>query len=153
MIGGAYQFVRRIPTDLSDHYRSSRIQISLRTRNPSEANRCALSITRRLEDYWLGLRLEKFNIPAMPLVCTDINNTDNGFKSSDAHDLYLKLKGKDKAFIRTAHENTEYVIRVLDNKSVTAYSSPKATQFHDWFIKRVRTLSKECSSVSDLSLI
>jgi len=36
----------------------------------------------------LGLRLEKFDIPAMNLVCTDINNTDNGFKSSNAHVLY-----------------------------------------------------------------
>ena len=52
---GVYDFVRRIPNDLSDHYRSSRIQISLRTRNPSKANRCARSITQRLDDYWLGV--------------------------------------------------------------------------------------------------
>ncbi|MDC0398690.1 site-specific integrase [Alphaproteobacteria bacterium] len=135
---GVYQFIRRIPTDLSDHYGSSRIQISLRTRSPSKANRCARSITQRLDDYWLGLRLQKLDIPAMNLINMDINNSDDGFKLSDALDLYLKLKSKDKdkAFIRTAHRNTEYVIKVLGNKSVTAYSSSEAAQFRDWLINR-----------------
>ena len=135
---GVYQFIRRIPTDLSDHYGSSRIQISLRTKNISVANRCARSIIQRLDDYWLGLRLQKLDIPAMNLINMDTNNGDEGFKLSDALDLYLKLKGKDKdkAFIRTAHRNTEYVIKVLGNKLVTAYSSSEAAQFRDWLINR-----------------
>ena len=37
-----------------------------------------------LEDYWLGIRLEKMDIPAIHLV------------KSDELDLYLRLKGKDK---------------------------------------------------------
>ncbi|MAZ99475.1 MAG: integrase, partial [Rhodospirillaceae bacterium] len=102
---GVYQFIRRIPVDLSDHYGSSRIQISLKTKNISKANRCARSITQRLDDYWLGLRLQKFDIPAMNLIRMDISDVDNGFRLSDALDLYLKLKGidKDKTFIRTAN--------------------------------------------------
>ena len=108
----------------------------MRTRNPSKAIRCAKSITQRLDDYWLGLRLQKLDIPAMNLIRMDINDTDNGFRLSDALDLYLKLKGidKDKTFIRTANRNTEYVIQVLGNKSVTAYSSSEAAQFRDWLI-------------------
>ena len=49
---------------------------------------------------------------------------------TDALDLYFKLKGtdKDKTFI-SAHRNTEYVIQVLGNKSVTAYSSSEAAEF------------------------
>ena len=135
---GIYYFIRRVPTDLSDQYRSNRIKLSLRTRNPSKANRCARSITQRLDDYWLGLRLQKLDIPAMNLIRVDINDTDNGFRLSDALDLYLKLKGidKDKTFIRTAHRNTEYVIQVLGNKSVTAYSSSEAAQFRDWLINK-----------------
>ena len=70
---GVYQFIRRIPTDLSDHYGSSRIQISLRTRNPSKANRCARSITQRLDDYWLGLVYSKalciFQKVTLPFSC------------------------------------------------------------------------------------
>ena len=105
---GVYQFTRRIPNDLSNHYSSSRIQISLRTRNSSKANRCARSITQRLDDYWLGLRLQKLDIPAMNLIRMDVIDTDNEFRLSDALDLYLKLKGidKDKTFIRTANRNT-----------------------------------------------
>ena len=52
---GVYQFIRRIPVDLGDHYSSSRIQISLKTKNISKANRYVRSITQRLDDYWLGL--------------------------------------------------------------------------------------------------
>ena len=77
---GGYQFIRRIPVDLSDHYGSSRIQISLKTKNISKANRCARSITQRLDDYWLGLRLQKLDIPAMNLINMDTNNSDDGLK-------------------------------------------------------------------------
>ena len=67
---GIYYFIRRVPTDLSDQYKSNKIKISLRTRNPSKANRCARSITQRLDDYWLGLRLQKMDIPAINLIKT-----------------------------------------------------------------------------------
>ena len=135
---GIYYFIRRVPTDLSDQYRSNKIKISLRTRNSSQANRCARSITQRLDDYWLGLRLQKMDIPAINLIRTSSNSTNNDYKLTDALDLYLKLKGtnKDKTFIRTAHRNTEYVIKVLGNKSVTAYSSSEAAQFRDWLINK-----------------
>jgi integrase len=135
---GIYYFIRRVPTDLSNQYRSNKIKISLRTRNPSKANRCARSITQRLDDYWLGLRLQKMDIPAINLLRTDSNHTNNSFVLTDALDLYLKLKGsnKDKTFIRTAHRNTEYVIQVLGNKSVTAYSSSEAAEFRDWLINK-----------------
>jgi len=110
----------------------------LRTRNPAKANQCARSITQRLDDYWLGLRLQKMDIPAINLLRTDSNHTNNSFVLTDALDLYLKLKGtnKDKTSIRTAHRNTEYVIQVLGNKSVTAYSSSEAAQFRDWLIDK-----------------
>ena len=74
----------------------------------------------------------------MNLIRMDINDTNNGFRLSDALDLYLKLKGinKDKTFIRTANRNTEYVIQVLGNKSVTAYSSSEAAQLRDWLINK-----------------
>jgi integrase len=135
---GIYYFIRRIPNDLSDQYKSNKIKLSLRTRNPSKANRCARSITQRLDDYWLGLRLQKLDIPAINLLRTGSNSTNNEFTLTDALDLYLKLKGidKDKTFIRTAHRNTEYVIQVLGNKSVTAYSSSEAAQFRDWLIDK-----------------
>ena len=135
---GIYYFIRRVPTDLSDQYKSNKIKISLRTRNPSKANQCARSITQRLDDYWLGLRLQKMDIPAINLIRTNSNPSNNDYMLTDALDLYLKLKGtnKDKTFVRTAHRNTEYVIQVLGNKSVTAYTSSEAAEFRDWLINK-----------------
>ena len=77
---GIYYFIRRVPNDLSDQYKSNKIKLSLRTRNPTKANRCARSITQRLDDYWLGLRLQKLDIPAMNLIRMDVIDTDNEFR-------------------------------------------------------------------------
>ena len=62
------------------------------------------------------------DIPAINLLRSGSNPSNNDYMLTDALDLYLKLKGidKDKTFIRTANRNTEYVIQVLGNKSVTA---------------------------------
>ena len=120
-----YYFVRRVPADLRAHYRSDRISLTLLTRSQSTASRSAQSINQRLEDYWLGLRLQKIDIPAINLLRTDTSTEQSGYLLSDAKGLYLRLKGndKDRVFVRTAERNTGYVIRVLGDRSVTAYSS------------------------------
>ena len=78
------------------------------------------------------------DIPAINLLRNGSNPSNNDYMLTDALELYLKLKGidKDKTFTRTAHRNTEYVIQVLGNKSVTAYSSSEAAQFRDWLINK-----------------
>ena len=133
-----YYFVRRVPADLRAHYRSDRISLTLRTRSQSTASRSARSINQRLEDYWLGLRLQQIDIPAINLLRADTAPEQSGYLLSDAKDLYLRLKGndKDRVFVRTAERNTGYVIRVLGDRSVTAYSSSDAAQFRDWLIKK-----------------
>jgi len=57
-----------------------------------------------LDDYWLGLRLQKLDISAIHLTTQNKSNTSVARKLSDACDLYLCLKGigKDKALKRTA---------------------------------------------------
>ena len=57
--GGIFYYVRRVPCDVSQHYASSRISFSLRTKSLRTAARAALSVSQRLEDYWLGLRLQE----------------------------------------------------------------------------------------------
>ena len=91
-----YYFVRRVPKDIHKHYSSQRISLSLKTKSKRVAEHKCKSISQRLDDYWLGLRLQKLDIPAMNLIRMDINDTDNGFRLSDALDLYLRLKGIDK---------------------------------------------------------
>ncbi|MEC9226230.1 MAG: DUF6538 domain-containing protein [Pseudomonadota bacterium] len=48
---GIYHFVRRVPADLQQHYRSDRVSISLRTKSARTASRSAVSISQRLDDY------------------------------------------------------------------------------------------------------
>ena len=66
------------------------------------------SVTERLEDYWLDLRLQNMDIPAIQVVRNNDNQQDNTIHLSEACELYLRLKGvgKDKVFIRTASRNT-----------------------------------------------
>ena len=65
---GVYYFVRRIPSDVRKYYRRHRIRQSLRTKSEARAMRIVSSMSQRLEDYWLGLRLQDLDIPSIALV-------------------------------------------------------------------------------------
>ena len=94
--------------DLASHYDVKRLFFSLRAKSASAAVRASKSINQLLEDYWLGLRLQNMNIPAIQVVRISDNLQENTIKSSEAFELYLRLKGlcKDTVFIRTANRNT-----------------------------------------------
>ena len=68
---GIYHFVRRVPADVKQHYRSDRVSISLRAKSEATATRSAKSISQRLDDYWHGLRLQKMDVPALHLIIDD----------------------------------------------------------------------------------
>ena len=90
---GIYHFVRRVPADLQQHYRSDRVSISLRTKSARAASRSAVSISQRLDDYWHGLRLQKMDVPALHLVIDDDADVpDNSPTMMEAVDTYLRLK-------------------------------------------------------------
>ena len=134
---GVFYFVRRIPTDVRHHYRADRVSLSLRTKSMPIAARSAASINQRLEDYWLGLRLQQIDIPAINLVRTpETSEVCDCLTLSEARDLYLRLKsaGKDQVFVRSAHRNVEYVIKVLGDHPLSAYSTVDAAKFRDWLI-------------------
>ena len=59
---GVYYYTRRVPYDVRQHYASARLSFSLRTKSNAGALRAAQSVTQRLEDYWLGLRLQDMDI-------------------------------------------------------------------------------------------
>ena len=129
---GVFYYVRRVPHDVRQHYASSRISFSLRTKSHQSALRAAKSLTQRLEDYWLGLRLQQMDIPAIHLVKTD-DVEDTSPLMMDAVEMYLSIKSKDdRTFIRTARRDGEYVSKVLGNRPITSYSSSEAAQFRDW---------------------
>ena len=147
-----YYFLKRVPYDLKEYYSIKRLCFSLKTKSYSSALRITKSVLQRLEDYWLGIRLQKMDIPAIHLVKANDNVYDSSPLISDALDLYLRLKGKgkNKTFIRTANRNIEYIIKVLGNKPMRSYSSSDASKFRDWLIEQGMsnsTLKRVFSSV------
>ena len=140
---GIYYFVRRVPDDVKSYYSSDRISMSLRTKSNGVAIRATKSICQRLDDYWLGLRLQKMDIPAIHLVGSNEDADYSSPNINDALDLYLRLKGVDKGktFIRTANRNVEYIIKVLGNKSIKSYTSLDASKFRDWLMEQGMSLS------------
>ena len=138
---GVFYYIRRIPYDVRQHYASSRISFSLRTKSLRSAARAASSVTQRLEDYWLGLRLQQMDIPAIHLVKAD-DVEDNSPLLLDAVEMYLNTKGKtDKTFIRTARRNAAYVAKVLGNKPITSYATSEAAKFRDWCFNQGMSLN------------
>ena len=150
---GIYYYVRRIPHDLTTFYSVKRLCFSLKTKSCVSAKRLSTSVTQRLDDYWLGLRLQNMDIPAIQLVKTDDKIAEDTTPLlSDALELYLRLKavGKDKVFVRTANRNVGYVIKVLGDKPIRQYSSSEAATFRDWLIKQsmsMRTVKRVFASV------
>ena len=152
-ISGNYYFVRRVPKDLQNNYSSNRISQSLKTKSKAVAIRARNSIAQRLDDYWLGLRLQMLDIPSIHLLkSSDERKSLDGFNLADALDLYLKLKGsgRHKVFSRTASRNVEYVIDALGMKPISEYSSSDGAMFRDYLLKRhmsIRTVKRVFSSV------
>jgi integrase len=149
---GVYYYVRRVPHDLTSHYDVKRLCFSLKTKSASAAVRASKSINQRLEDYWLGLRLQNMDIPAIQVVRNNDNQQDNTIHLSEACELYLRLKGvgKDKVFIRTANRNTQYVTKLLGDRPISSYSSNEAAQFRDWCIDKgmgIKTVKRVFSSI------
>jgi integrase len=148
---GVYYYLRRVPLDLAEHYSVKRLCFSLRTKSYKSAVHASKSVTQRLEDYWLGLRLQQMDIPALELVKID-DVSDASCLLSEARELYLRLKavGKDKVFNRTATRNTDYVINLLGDRPIGSYSSSEAAQFRDWCLSQgmtVRTVKRVFASI------
>ena len=133
---GVYYYTRRIPYDVRQHYTSERLSFSLRTKSNFGALRAAQSVTQRLEDYWLGLRLQDMDIPAIHLVKTN-HSDDSSPLMKEAVENYFRIKGNDdRIFIRTAQRNGNYVAKLLGNRPITSYSTSEAAQFRDWCLDK-----------------
>ena len=93
---GVFYFVRRVPVDVLPYYSSNRISISLKTKSAFAAVRASGSVTQRLEDYWLGQRLQNMDIPAIQVVKSGDHHVNDTLRLSEACELYLRLKGVGK---------------------------------------------------------
>jgi hypothetical protein len=143
--GSTYYFNRHVPRDVRSYYKSNRVIICLKTKRRFEALRAAKSITQKLEDYWLSLRMSNIDVPGLHLIRNNIQATNNSscMKLSEALEVYLKLKGinKDKTFHIGAKRNIKYVIDLLGDRALDSYSSSEASSFRDYLLKKGLTVS------------
>ena len=138
--GQTYYFNRRVPKDVQEHYKASRIIICLKTSRKDQAIRAAKSIAQRLEDYWLSLRLANIDVPALHLLRGRPLKVSQSFcmTLSEALELYLRLKGvnKGKVFRRGAERNIQSVVDVRSDRPLDEYSSSDAAAYRDYLLKR-----------------
>ena len=138
---GVYYYHRRVPNDLSSYYSGPKLCFSLRTSSRKAAERAAASVTSRLDDYWMGIRLQKLDIPVLAVVNEAAKPTCE-MMLSDALGLYLRLKGerKTKVFKQTTERAYRYAVECLGDKPLDAYSSSEAASFRDWLLGKGLTV-------------
>jgi len=61
-----YYFSRSIPADLRCFYSKPRIIQSLKTNSTLRAKTASKVYAAKLDDYWLGLRLKRLDVPCNP---------------------------------------------------------------------------------------
>ena len=138
---GIYYFVRRVPSDLVHHYKSTRISYSLRTRNPNVALSRSKSASNKLDEYWYYLRLQRADIPSLHLVVDHLvtsNDEELGPKLTQALDTYLNLKGPNKGitYHRAAQRACSYLIKACGDRKLLEYKRLDANAFRDSLLKR-----------------
>ena len=132
---GKYYFRRKVPLDLSSHYKPKVICFSLKTSSYSSAVRAATVMATKLESEWLTLRLTDPTFTPQPYI-------DNGspltLYLSDALALYIKLKAKTKpaTFETSARRNVAYLIESVGDKDMATYTSLDAGSFRDYLLDK-----------------
>ena len=95
---GIFYFSKRVPSDLRELYKVSRLTYSLRTNCPKTAEKQVRDSLHKLELYWNKVRMEK-ELPFSQFLVSATNNqiNDLSIKFTEAAHLYLKMKGKHKS--------------------------------------------------------
>lgn len=119
--GRVFYYSRTVPEDIIEHYSRKRIVASLRTTSYYQARIMANDFSSKLEKYWLGIRLQKSDIPALQLVKSKLHDKESSLPTIiDAKELYFDVKGrgKPKLFFDIANRNIRYLIECLGVSSV-----------------------------------
>ena len=137
---GVFYFNRMVPIDLDDRYKSRRINFSLRTKSVREARQCASAVSLKLESYWQHLRLQSMDLRGSHLFKEQSSEPDPEDVAlfSEATELYLRLKGTDKA--KTLHGAARRVCRYLaeccGDKDLADIKRSDATKLRDFLIEK-----------------
>jgi len=129
-----------VPSDLRHHYTSTRLIHSLRTRSRSQALLASKSLTARLDEYWLTLRMNDKDIPLSHLLVGSSGklNHDDIPDIKETLSLYLEHRGKEKNenFKAQSKRAVEYFSKVIGNRKLSQITSKDAATYRDWLVKR-----------------
>lgn len=149
---GVFYYSRRVPSELQSLYSKARIRTCLHTRLEQKAVRAADQLSAQLEGIWAQARLEKtlanFRLaqlnPVIPTIAPIPPVRDEAVTLSDALDLYVRLKGNNKAkgFLVYTQRNMTYAIECLGNAVIPELGRAAAGKFRDHLIgKGLTTVS------------
>ncbi len=136
---GVFYFSNRVPSDLRELYKVERLTYSLKTKCPKLAKTNVRHAIHKLELYWNKVRMDK-EFPCSQFLASATNNQSNdlSIKFTEAVDLYLDLKGKNKAvtFYNSVQRTTRYIISSIGDKNLASYTRANANSFRDHLLKR-----------------
>ena len=154
---GVFYFARRVPKDMMERYEETKIVMSLRTKNRKLAERSSASISSRLDEYWMSLRIAKLNIPSHR---KEQAASPRRIQLSKALENYHALKGigKDALFFRSSSRFVDYAIEALGDRCLSEYSSMDSARLRDDLFKRglssssVKRVFASIRSITNLSI-
>lgn len=142
---GIYYYSRRVPKRLQTRFQRVRVVASLHTRCIKQARTASVILTAQLDAVWGQLYLEDIGIrltgsiqqpsPVQPPLPTAART---GIRISDAHQIYLKLKGRGKSdlFYASTERNIGYAKDCLGDAELTVVGRTEAGKFRDYLIDR-----------------
>jgi integrase len=137
---GVFYFNRTVPNDLGSHYASRRINFSLRTKSVRDARQYASTVSLKLESYWQHLRLQGIVLPGSHLIREQPSEQETGeeVRFSEATELYLRLKGTDKAntFHGAATRACRYLAECCGDKDLGDIKRSDATKLRDFLVAK-----------------
>ena len=136
---GVFYFSKRVPSDLKDLHKVERLTYSLKTKCPKLAKTQVRDAIHKLELYWNKVRMDK-ELPCGQFLVSATNNQSNdlSIKFTEAADLYLDLKGKNKGvpFHNSVQRATRYILRSIGDKDLASYTRANANSFRDYLLEK-----------------
>jgi hypothetical protein len=130
-----FYYQRRVPTDLRKHYKTSKVTLSLKTKDARSAGKAARKLSHDLEQHWLDLRLKDYDkIP----VANSLYAVSNQLLMSEAKQQYLDVKGigRTEKFESTCNRCIGYLFDVVSDKPLDEYKASDAIAFRDSLARR-----------------
>ena len=136
---GIFYFSKRVPSDLREFYKVSRLTYSLKTKCPKLANTQVKEALHKLEWYWNKVRMDK-ELPCSQFLASAINSQSNDLriKFTEAARLYLEIKGKNRGvtFEKSVQRVIRYIISSIGDKDLASYTRANANSLRDYLLEK-----------------